>query len=103
MKNKDKIIILKAKIIKLKEQLKEARLELADRDNEKPTPSQYDDAIDSLDRAFKLGMFKLFEDNKDNFLKLEVSSLTEKYKPIEPITPPITPPTKENIDYDFGG
>lgn len=33
MKNKDKIIILKAKIIKLKEQLKEARLELADRDN----------------------------------------------------------------------
>lgn len=34
MKNKDKIIILKAKVIKLKEQLKAARLELADTDNE---------------------------------------------------------------------
>lgn len=39
MKKSDKIIILKAKVIKLKEQLKSARLELADRDNEK---SDYD-------------------------------------------------------------
>lgn len=33
MKNKDKITLLKAKVIKLKEQLKKARLDLADKDN----------------------------------------------------------------------
>jgi hypothetical protein len=81
MKKSEQIIILKAKVIKLKEQLKKARLELADRDNAKPTLSQYDDAIDSLDRAFKYGISKLLEENKENFLKSDVSSLTEKYKP----------------------
>jgi hypothetical protein len=108
MKKKDKIIILKAKVIKLKEQLKKAERTCAKQDNEidmlKETirchvennqivaqvlmdknkserESKYDDAIDSLDRAFKYGISKLLEENKENFLKSDVSSLTEKYKP----------------------
>jgi hypothetical protein len=111
MNKKDKIIILKARIIELERELKKAERTCAKQDNEidmlKETirshvennqivaqvlmdknkaerESKYDDAIDSLDIALKYGISKLLEENKENFLKLEVSSLTEKYKPIEP-------------------
>jgi hypothetical protein len=108
MKKKDKIIILKAKVIELERELKSAQRTCAKQDNEidmlKETirchvennqivaqvlmdknkserESKYDDAIDSLDRAFKYGISKLLEENKENFLKSDVSSLTEKYNP----------------------
>jgi hypothetical protein len=112
MKKKDKIIILKAKVIELERELKSAQRTCAKQDNEidmlKETirchvennqivaqvlmdknkserESKYDDAIDSLDRAFKYGISKLLEENKENFLKSDVSSLTEKYNPSKPI------------------
>ena len=75
MKNKDKIIILKAKIIKLKEQLKDARLELAEKD-------------EAIDRKNKL---------------LSIARFPAKQPSIESTEHLFTPPTKENIDYDFGG
>lgn len=92
MKKSEQIIILKAKIIKLKEQLKAARLELADKDNEiyelkcqlgYINNSEFKDAIDNLATFGKQNIGEYFEEMKKAFEKLEVSSLTEKYKPIE--------------------
>jgi hypothetical protein len=100
MKNKDKIIILKAKVIKLKEQLKAARLELADRDNEIDRKNK----LLSIARfpAKEIPTYKVVIDEKDG-----VDNITITDNPQQPFVAvtdtPLTPPTKENIDYDYGG
>lgn len=178
MKNKDKIIILKAKVIKLKKQLKAARLELADKDNEikeydpksiletflkdnfiqehlgqykdKEGVSLYDsihkresNPIESTKELFEGKWYVYYECGNEKFYAIGVTKKDqiflfendikkakiynsfeefekehegmlgshleflfepiEKYKQIEPITPPLTPPTKENINYCHGG
>ena len=90
MKNKDKITLLKAKVIKLKEQLKSAQKTCAKQDNENYelkcqlgyiNNSEFKDAIDNLATFGKQNIGQYFEEMKKAFEKLEVSSLTEKYKP----------------------
>ena len=178
MKKSKQIIILKAKVIKLKEQLKAARLELADRDNGmlnisvlkegtvinskgevvQPIESDYDfnknrnviGAPPKVEQRFQQQVNTPIESTKELFdgkgyvYKIDDkcqfyfrgidspsywTALKEFAKPyknlneffgefgvandsknlffLEPITDsvttPLTPPTKENINYDMGG
>ena len=80
MNKKDKIIILKAKVIKLKEQLKSARLELADRDNEKHKTTA---PIESTQELFE-GKGYVYElVNGVKFYRTEIGYSTDKTTAIE--------------------
>lgn len=112
MKKSEQIIILKAKVIKLKEQLKAARLELADRDNKEigyigemefnpieSTEGLFNNPISTMANQMQelSDLIKLGKEIKDRIVKEHTKDNSAAF-----IQKPITP-TKENIDYDYGG